>query len=309
MNRRLPSILVMIVVVALAGCGGITSFADESPDNETPTPQPTATDSESESGTDAGSTMTGTGTDSGTTETGTKTESGKFEYSPGYSESGITNPERAIEQHISALRSHDSFTYTVKRPTTSPRTRIILTNQVDRDNKRQYTVLNGTIADKQSLHIEQYQIKNSKYSATSILSIDKIDYNVTKQPFTVPLLNTTKQDELFFNFSGSVRFGEAKRVTRDGETFVRYESTKLLNPEPFLPSSAPLQNGTVSEFNATILVDEEGIIRSFTYSATYTTSRGREVTVNSMVRVSDIGSTTVEKPEWLKEAKKQTNAS
>jgi uncharacterized protein YceK len=163
MDRRLPSILVMIVVVALAGCGGMTSFADKSPGNETSTPRPTATDSESESGTDSGSTKTGTGTDSGTTETGTKTESGKIEYPPGYAASGITNPERAIEQHISALRSHDSFTYTVKRPTNSPKTRIALTSQVDLVNKRKYSVLDGTIAGKQTIHIEQYQIKNTKY--------------------------------------------------------------------------------------------------------------------------------------------------
>jgi hypothetical protein len=309
MDRRLPSILVMIIVVILAGCGGMISFADESPSTETSTPQQTATDSESETGTDSGSTETGTETNSGNSKTGTETSSRKIEFPPGYSASGITNPERAVEQHISALRSHDSLTYTLKRPTTNPKTRIVLTGQVNTVNKRQYSVLNGTISGKQSIHIEQYQIGNTRYTATSVLSMGKVDYNVTKRPFTSPVLNTTKQGDLFFHFPGSVRFGEAKRVTRDGETFLRYQSIKLLNPEPFLPSSAPLQNGTVSEFNASMLVDEKGIVRSFTYSATYTSSRGTKETVNGMVRISDIDSTTVEKPGWLKEAKKRTNVS
>jgi hypothetical protein len=331
MVRRLLIVLVVISVV-LAGCGGLSSSGNESPSDGTATPQSTAT------GTEAG-TETGakTGTD---TETATETDSGKIEYPPGYAKSGITNPAKAIEQHVSALRSHNSFTYTLKRPTTRPNAGITLTAKIDTAEKRLYMTFNGSLGGKQILHAERYQVGNTRYWLSSTSFTDRRSFNVTKQPFTNPFASTSAQEVPLSVWVGNVSFGEAKQVTRDGETLLRYESTKLRNVNAFLSTAVKGEDVTVKEFNATLLVDTEGIIRSFEYSITYTvsiptrmnrssgamqmnrsmngssnakqmngSSTTTQVTTTGMIQISNIDSTTVEKPKWLKEAKKRTNRS
>lgn len=325
MARRLLTVLVVISIV-LAGCGGLTSSGNESPSDGTSSPQSTATGSETEAETD--------------TTTATETDSAKIEYPPGYSASGITNPQKAIEQHVSALRTHDSFTYTLKRPTSAPNEKIVITAEIDTANKRLYTSFNASIKGKPLLHVEGYQVRNTRYWRTSSSLLDKRSFNATKQPFTTPFTNTSAQDVPLSEWVGNVSFGETKQVTRDGETLLQYESTKLHNAKPFISDLVSDKNVKVKEFNATLLVDEEGIIRSFKYSITYNFSTSTplkessgtmqmnrssngsfggmqmnrpssttQVTSTGMIRISNIDSTTVEEPKWLREAKKRTNTS
>lgn len=70
--------------------------------------------------------------------------------------------------------------------------------------------------------------------------------------------------------------------------------------------SAP--DGTnVTDYNATILVDEQGVIHRFEVSAL--TERGDASVRNSVtMTVSDVNETTVEEPAWLDEARNQTES-
>jgi hypothetical protein len=59
-------------------------------------------------------------------------------------------------------------------------------------------------------------------------------------------------------------------------------------------------NGTMESARATVLVDEDGVVRSFQYSMT-TERDGRPVTVTLSLSVSKVDDTTVAEPDWLSE--------
>lgn len=320
MDRRLMTVLVVLSVV-LAGCGGLFSSGNESPSDRTSTPQPTTTGKTTETVTE-----TGTGTD---TTTPTQADTERIDYPPGYSASGITNPEKAIKQHVSALRTHDSYTYTLKLPTNNLNARIDLTTKVNTTNKRLYKVVNGSLSGKRLFHTERYQVKNTSYKLSSRPTTDRPSFKLTIEPFSTPFTNSIPRDLPLWGLLRNISFGDAKQVTRGGETFLRYESTKLRNANAFLSSTVEGEVVTVNEFNATLLVDEEGIVRSFNYAVTYTVSvptqlnqssgtgqmngstngasSTRQVSWTVMIRISNIDSTTVEKPQWLNEAKQRTS--
>jgi hypothetical protein len=60
-------------------------------------------------------------------------------------------------------------------------------------------------------------------------------------------------------------------------------------------------NGTTQSASATVLVDEDGVVRMFEYSVT-TERDGRPVTVTLLLSVSQVDDTTVEEPDWLSRA-------
>jgi hypothetical protein len=60
------------------------------------------------------------------------------------------------------------------------------------------------------------------------------------------------------------------------------------------------QNVTVDSFRSTASVDEDGVIRTFVYHVEGTNS-GEPFTYTTRIRVSDVGSTDVPRPDWLDE--------
>ncbi|EMA29781.1 DUF7537 family lipoprotein [Haloarcula japonica] len=60
-------------------------------------------------------------------------------------------------------------------------------------------------------------------------------------------------------------------------------------------------NGTTDSASATVLVDEDGVVRSFQYRVT-TERDGQPVTVTLSLSVSQVDDTTVTEPDWLSNA-------
>jgi hypothetical protein len=321
MNYRPVFAVVVTALVVLAGCSGLAPGGSggngTTAGSAATTVQPTATDIPADTGdrtrtptaATAGPTtaQTATGTRAGTTTGNGTAANGSFP--PGYAASGITNPERAVAQSSAALHTHDSFTLAASIPTTRPSATISIETQVNRTGKREYQTVNATLSGRQVLAQESYQNGTTRYTVSFPVMFNNStrQYNVTTQPFASNATNTT--DGLLSGWLSNATFGRAERVTRNGTTLLRYEATGVRNAGPFLSTYASAYNASVSEFDATLLVDREGIIRSFNYSVTYTTSRGQQYTTTGMVRISDIGTTTVEEPAWLDEAKAQTSLS
>lgn len=57
-------------------------------------------------------------------------------YPDGYNESGITDPETALDQHVSALFKHDNFTQEVDTTEHSLNKSVEITSRVDIANER-----------------------------------------------------------------------------------------------------------------------------------------------------------------------------
>lgn len=95
-------------------------------------------------------------------------------------------------------------------------------------------------------------------------------------------------------------FEGAGTVTRDGETLYRYNATTNEDAEGFLAKG--VSTDKVESFNATLLVDQDGIIQSLTSMITYIIG-GETRKGTTTYRIADIDSTTVEEPDWIEKAK------
>ena len=289
MDRRATLTSLVILSVVLAGCSGLFSSPDETTERKA---------------TDAIRTETTPTTAIQTETTSTTTSQPETDernsYPPGYSASGIADPERAISRHTSALRAYESITVRMTtagsfNPYGTPRS--IITH-IDIAEKRAYWQVHGTtpvgVRYTQAIHYT----KNSAY-----IRANNTDTGVV---YAMNPYSFTPSDFVVFEKSlrrvlANANFGAAERITRNGETLFRYEATEATDLSVFLPP-AVLRSDVVG-FNASIVVDRDGLIRVLTYSTVYTTLNGSRQTVTTTYRVDNLNATTVKQPAWLKKAK------
>ncbi|MFC5972377.1 hypothetical protein ACFPYI_13635 [Halomarina salina] len=91
-------------------------------------------------------------------------------------------------------------------------------------------------------------------------------------------------------------------TTQDGETLTRFVAT---GNETLADSVFASSGVTVTRYDATLLVTNDGTVRqsSFTLGVE---SGGQSATQRVDVRITDVGNTTVEEPDWLDEAREQS---
>lgn len=93
--------------------------------------------------------------------------------------------------------------------------------------------------------------------------------------------------------------------TYDGVTVTRYEISGV---DEWWAASAASADGefTITDFSYVVLVDENGLSRYESWSFSGRTADGATVNGAWEYTLTDVGSTTVEDPAWLAEAKSQT---
>ncbi|UPM41779.1 DUF7537 family lipoprotein [Halocatena salina] len=261
METRRLSVLSLIFIVGLAGCSGMAPFG------------------ESENVTDTHD----------------------LSYPDGYNESGITDPETAVNQHKSVLR--DSESLTLKLNATA-----------------QFSVLNGSLR----FHAEQNTTsERGMLSMAGMVEnntfMEESEYNSNG---TTYVMNKTEEEPVQYeayqeSFGSQPTFdegyvsewltnatvGEPTQITHNGEQVFRYEVTDAAAAEPFGLDID--DNITLNDLNGTMLVDENGIVRSFSYTMNYTTADGTDKMLSADYRISDLNATTVEEPDWVETAKEQ----
>ena len=104
-------------------------------------------------------------------------------------------------------------------------------------------------------------------------------------------------------------FEDAQTVgteTFDGVAVTRYEYTDpVLWRQYGTTTFGTDENVTVTDFTLVALVDEEGLARSTGWTLVGETEDGEPVTAEWRFEVTDVGSTAVEDPDWLAEARAQ----
>lgn len=254
MDSRSHSVLIIVLVVGLAGCSGLSPFSSD------------------------------------------------VSYPPGYNELGITNPQKALEQHASARFDHDSFTEKLHFSNPTSNTSIDVTAQITSADKRARIIYNAS-GSRGFIRSKVYLNNNVSYRMVET-SFGGEKYNTTDQPFSTIKGNVTGVS-LVQRWVKNSSFGGVEPVTRDGETLLRYNSTNVTDIDPFLPMG--VFGGVIDKnFSATLLVDQDGVIRSFTYSLTYTTD-GETQRLTARYRVTDLDSTFIKKPGWIEKAKSQAS--
>lgn len=284
-------------------------ISDDSPGTETSTigTETTAHPSATETTTHPSATETTvTATPKATTIKNTDQKS--IEYPVGWNESGVENPLKAYSQHYSALFSYDSFTRTENWTYFKPGQALILVGRVDQTTKQAHWDQTVTDSGTQILHQELYQ-KGHKLYITN--RSQPPTYNSTNrysfQAYTEFRVNKplAKSGPVMYALT-NVRYGDAERITRNGETLFRYESTTLRENSTIDMVPVSVHESTVNEFSMTTVVDSDGLIRSSTYSITYTTKQGKTHTRTGSIRFDGLNSTTVTEPAWVGEARTNT---
>jgi|GEM_PF-3241618 hypothetical protein len=307
-TRRGLLVVAAVLLVALAGCSGLsgdtTPTADETPtangtENATTTPAPSP-ESSTPTPSPEGSTPTDTAPDQQT-----PTEDSESATDLEANGTGADLDGEALDDATrTAVEDAGSYTYqsAVFTVSQSQRGRSITrqntTAQVDLEAEQGLRVSNLTIASQRSsqeFSATVYTDGNTSYRQR----ITSQGTNYSTQEGTsnstgaiIPVNTSGFAPNLTFVTDGLV--WEANGTTTvDGDTVTEYTLAGLEDQNSFTESP----RATLTGISGTLYVDDDDVVRQFslTYEAE---SRAGTSTSQQQFRLSELGSTTVEEPDW-----------
>ena len=291
MHRRLPKTLLLAGLLVLAGCTGTTGSSTTVAEPE-PTATPTAT------------TMP---TPDPTPEPAVK---------PGQIDAGAV-----ADRHTAAIRDAGSYTmrtnisfdgFNESSPVGAFATLFSLSNtiRVDLEAGRSLSVGGSEHPEMPTTetYVDAERGQTFRRSATQ-------DGNVTYQTFEyVPAALQNSTDAGAKQMTGgdqverwlsTVNFSVVGVEQVDGQSFTRLEAE---GPDSHAKLNEGLNTWNDSDYESmrtTMLIDDEGIVRELRYEIVVNTS-GEAATSTMTIRWTDVGSTTVQEPNWLDEAQTTT---
>ncbi|WP_435177121.1 DUF7537 family lipoprotein [Halorussus sp. AFM4] len=215
-------------------------------------------------------------------------------YPAGVSANG-TNVSALADAHESYLQNRSlSLSVSSTMNASSGNRSVALDAKVgaDRDN----VLVNGTAMGQQ---VSVYLTPDRQYTRIAAGSGEAAYRATNRTPGSARLIPSS--------YSGAGYLGQFGGVANFTPTGVRtVDGTQLivLRADGSNATATPAAN--VTDYEATMLVDEHGVVRSVTVEAT-SRRNGQQVRTNYSLNVSDVGETTVDEPAWLDEAKNQTS--
>lgn len=276
MRKRVLATLAMTVLVALAGCTGGLSGGDVTPDDTQPGSEDEALGS--------------------TTATVTS-----FAYPAGATPAGIENVSTLLDEHEAAL-SGSSVTLSGTKVFSAGGSESSASAGIDytiaheaASNETLTRVVGGGSNDTFTSYL------TDGTAAFRVDGSDGVEYGAISAAVDAPYADTAPDSftgrALLRTILGSGAYNATEVVTRDGTELVRYElETVVSTPD------AKLNIGRDVEAKGTVFVDSAGIVHEASFSATSGSEQGFSFGYEASATFSDIGSTTVEEPEWLGEA-------
>ncbi len=263
MDTRRLSVLCLVIMIGLAGCSGLSPFGE--------------------------STNTADG------------EPHDISHPAGYNESGITNPEKAADQHESALDEYDNSTLKLNVSGVISPFDVDMNISVTADTADQIALfsMSGVMEGEQFMEESMYHSDGMTYEMNKTME-EQTQYDGYRDSFGGSSLGGFITS---FEWLTNAHFGNSTRVTHDGEPMFRYNATGADSAEPFITGLD--DNPTLNEFNGTLFVDEDGVIRSFSYTMNYTTTDGKQKTMTADYQTTGLNTTTVEEPDWVETAKER----
>ncbi|WP_135821170.1 DUF7537 family lipoprotein [Halostella litorea] len=199
--------------------------------------------------------------------------------------------EMVNESHTSAIQSAGSYTLESNVSLTGADSSLVQNahGQVDLENDRQYAVQFASLFGNRTTY--RYTADNTTYQR--IVPEDGETQYQTSEGGQIanPSINTDNVDAFEWEQQGT--------ETHEGVGVTRYEATGVANYTA-LPTSPAEEN--VSDVSATLLVSEDGVMHEYRVDYTQEGS-GSTQEISLRYAVTDVGSTTVEEPGWLDEAR------
>jgi hypothetical protein len=253
MRRKALQLLVVVSLVALAGCSGALSGGDgaQSLDDVT--------------------------------------------YPAGVSENG-TNLTALADAHENQLQNQ-SFTLEVASSVNSSmgNQSIALDTAVGAD--REEIRVNGSAVGQ---NVSVYVTGEKRYTRLNLGNGD-VRYQVgDRNPESNQIVPESYTGRSYLDrFAGSGNFTPTGVRTLDGETVIVLEADGN--------NATQSQQVNVTDYNATMLVDQQGVVRSVSVEVS-AAQQGQQARTEFSMNVTDVGETTVVEPTWLDEARNSTDS-
>ncbi|EMA23575.1 DUF7537 family lipoprotein [Haloarcula argentinensis] len=252
----------------------------------------------------------GSGTGTGTPDTPTSADAN----GPAPGSSGFD--AAAIERGHFETLSNSSFTTSLSFQLSTARdgeNRSVFINRtvaIDRDSDRSLSTGELVQASGDTLVTTTYTADETTAERRVLVRGDEemTDYRSASPPYDGPVQPVNESSvidrSLLQSLGSDINWTYAGTETVDGDSVSRFEATGS-NVTGFTADDAVATNVSANETtdsaSATVLVDEDGVVRSFQYRVT-TERDGQPVTVTLSLSVSQVDDTTVTEPDWLSEA-------
>lgn len=211
-------------------------------------------------------------------------------YPPGVTDQGVADPEALLAAHRSGL-SGESLRVAIQYVVTTNGSgqRANFTGRVDPSTDRAllHVDLAGGTAD-------YYAEGNETYVRQVVGTETRYRAGVDAPGLTATRLGSDRFVEAAL---GTANFTPSGTVTRDGTRLVRLEVTAV---DREFGGSGRNATRTV---DGSLLVDEEGVVRHVTVRAAVETDAGGSYEYRVEVHITDVGSTDVDPPDWIDEAR------
>lgn len=216
-----------------------------------------------------------------------------------YTESGDElDGETVSTDHVAAIEDAGSYTYDVTFEAADGESSLSIDAHIEADmeSDEAYSVQESNFFGNQTTY--KYTSGNVTYERSVSEGDEENAQYKTSDDSRVEPVNTTPSFEP--TLVDGVEWSQEGTEERDGVGVTRYESTGVANVTALVGAGTDAEN--VTNVSATMLVDADGVVRQ--YDLTYTVEEGdSETTVTYEVSTSAVGSTSVEEPDWLDEAR------
>lgn len=228
-----------------------------------------------------------------TTETPTPTNNSSDSYKGvklpnGVTTEGFANIEAFVSQHESYFNSR-SYTLAYRSVRETQDGSLVLSETARVDKSGNFLIITNAPASRNLAYANQNTVFKSHGAVdTSYVVTQRSEHTVS------PSRKVNLRDLL-----GAGQFRPTSLVERNNQTFV-----KMTTSSPTNSTDKVLLGNGVSDFQATVVISPDGYMKAF--GVEYTTKiDGQKTTVGYNGAYESIGSTTVDKPEWLDLARQQ----
>ena len=265
MNRSAVAAVALAMVVLLAGCGGSGDAG-----LETDTPMPTAEE----------------------TPITTPTPSlADVSMPAGVSETGVTDRSALVQAHADGL---DGVAATVE-----------IDFRLTVDGEGQNVALRGKVTpgdDQGWMHVSTRDGVGTYYTEGET-TYEKVEvgeettYGTTDQVSAIPSAPRFGTDARLYDALSNANWTFDRVVSQDGALLLRYEATEVTLPDGV---DVDREDGSATA-DGVLLVGEDGIVRHVDIGLTVVTDT-ETVEYGLSISISDIGSTTIDQPDWVEHA-------
>jgi hypothetical protein len=216
-----------------------------------------------------------------------------------YTESGDElDGETVSADHAAAIEDAGSYTFDVGFEAADDESSLSIDAHIEADmeNDRAYSVQESNLFGNQTAY--KYTSGDSTYEKSVREGDEENAQYATSEDGQVQPVNTTPSFQA--SLVDGLEWSQEGTEEQNGVGVTRYESTGVANATALVGAGTDAEN--VSDVSATMYLDADGVVRQ--YDLTYTVQEGdSETTVTYEVETTGVGSTSVEEPDWLDEAR------